>query len=513
VSVGVAPVRTIAAPSGQALAVVVRANWSPNATEFVTPDTYNLQMGAIVYGRGQSIVAHMHLPVVREVRGTNEVVMVRRGCCEVDLYDDQRAFAETLRLDQGDVLLLLGGGGHRAARSEAGSLRRRHGQGEVYAVIPVNEPLLLDEDFESVNECLRSGWVSSAGPQLEQFERDWAAYCGVSHGVAVSNGTTGLQVAVEAVGIGPGDEVILPSFTIISCVSAVLRAGGTPVLVDCDPITFCMDPEQVAERVTPRTRAIMVVHMYGHPVDMDPILALARRHGLRVIEDAAEVHGAEYLSARGEAHARWRRCGGMGDIATFSFFANKLITTGEGGMVITADDGLARRCRSLRNLCFQPSRRFLHDEHGWQFRMTSLQAALGLRQIGRMDDIMARKRLAAQEYTRRLADLSVLQLPHQCDWARSVFWVYGLVLSDAVPFDAQELARRLAARGVETRPFFLGMHEQPVFHRMGLFEHDSHPVTERIARRGLYLPSGLALTELQIDAAAAATREVLREYA
>lgn len=380
-------------------------------------------------------------------------------------------------------------------------------------MIPVNEPLLLEEDYASVNECMRSGWVSSAGPQLEQFERDWAAYCGVSHGIAVSNGTTALQVAVEAVGVGAGDEVILPSFTIISCASAVVRAGATPVLVDCDPVTFCMDPEQVAARVTPRTKAIMVVHMYGHPVDMDPILQIARRHGLRVIEDAAEVHGAEYLAGRATGDAGWRRCGGMGDIATFSFFANKLITTGEGGMLVTADDELARRSRSLRNLCFQPSRRFLHDEHGWQFRMTSLQAALGLRQIGRMEQIMARKRWAAAAYTERLESLKCLQLPAQMPWARSVYWVYGLVLADSVPFDAQELARRLAARGVETRPFFLGMHEQPVFQRLGLFGGERHPVSERIARRGLYLPSGLALTESQIDAAAAATRETLREYA
>lgn len=380
-------------------------------------------------------------------------------------------------------------------------------------MIPVNEPLLLEEDFASVDACMRSGWISSAGPQLEQFERDWSAYCGVSHGIAVSNGTTALQVAVEAVGVGAGDEVILPSFTIVSCASAVIRAGATPVLVDCDPVTFCMDPTEVAARVTPRTKAIMVVHMYGHPVDMDPILQTARRHGLRVIEDAAEVHGAQYLSGRAADDARWRRCGGMGDIATFSFFANKLITTGEGGMVVTADDELARRCRSLRNLCFQPSRRFLHEEHGWQFRMTSLQAALGLRQIGRMEQIMARKRWAAAAYSERLHDLSCLQLPAQMDWARSVYWVYGLVLADDVPFDAQELARRLAARGVETRPFFLGMHEQPVFHGLGLFAGERHPVTERIARRGLYLPSGLALTEPQIDAAAAATREILKENA
>jgi len=376
-------------------------------------------------------------------------------------------------------------------------------------VIPVNEPWLQEEDLASLVECFQSGWISSTGPYLEQFENAWAAYCGVRHGIAVSNGTTALQVAVEAVGVGQGDEVIMPSFTIISCASAVVRAGGTPVLVDCDPVTWCMDIEQVQASITTRTKAIMVVHMYGHPVDMDPLLELARERGLKVIEDAAEVHGAEYLSGRGTASQTWRRCGSMGDVATFSFFANKLITTGEGGMVITDDDEIARRSRSLRNLCFQPKRRFLHDEHGYQFRMTNLQAAVGLRQIDRMDAIMDRKRWAAAEYTRRLKRHSCLQLPAQQSWARSVYWVYGMVLADDVPFDAHGFARRLADRGVETRPFFLGMHEQPVFHRMGLFGGESHPVTERIARRGLYVPSGLAVTQAQIDEVCVAVDQIL----
>jgi perosamine synthetase len=379
-------------------------------------------------------------------------------------------------------------------------------------MIPVNEPWLQDEDLNSLVDCFRSGWISSAGPQLEQFESDWARYCGVRHGIAVSNGTTALEVAVQAVGVGPGDEVIMPTFTIISCASAVVRAGGIPVLVDCDPVTFCLDPRQVEARITSRTKAIMVVHMYGHPVDMDRIDSVALKHGLKVIEDAAEVHGAEYLRNRGTATAAWYRCGGMGHVSTFSFFANKLITTGEGGMVVTDDEQLAQRSRSLRNLCFQPSRRFLHFELGHQFRMTSLQAAVGLRQIGRMDQIMARKRWAAQQYTQLLGDIASLQLPTQENWARSVYWVYGLVLSDEVPFDATEFARRLVVLGVETRPFFLGMHEQPAFHKMGLFKGERHPVSERIARRGLYLPSGLALTKAQIEAVSAAVRQTLGEH-
>jgi len=254
----------------------------------------------------------------------------------------------------------------------------------------------------------------------------------------------------------------------------------------------------------------MVVHMYGHPVDMDPIMALAQRHGLAVIEDAAEVHGALYQSGRTTPQAAWKKCGGIGHVATFSFFANKLITTGEGGMVITDDPDIAARSRSLRNLCFRSDRRFLHTELGHQFRLTNMQAALGVGQVGRIESIVERKRWAAAEYTRRLSGLSELQLPMEQPWARSVFWIYSIVLSDDVPFDAAEFARRLKALGVETRPFFLGMHEQPVFHDMGLFKGEHYPVSERIARRGLYVPSGLALTLEQIETVSQAVRQILR---
>jgi perosamine synthetase len=272
-----------------------------------------------------------------------------------------------------------------------------------------------------------------------------------------------------------------------------------------------MDISQIEARITSRTKAIMVVHMYGHPVDMDAISAIANRHGLLVIEDAAEVHGAEYLSGRTGANSRWRKCGGMSDISTFSFFANKLITTGEGGMVLTNNDVVADKCRGLRNLCFRSDRRFLHTSHGYQFRLTNMQAAVGVGQVRRMEQIVARKRRAAAQYTRRLTGLQQLQLPIERPWARSVFWVYGIVLSEELPFDAAEFAVRLRKSGVETRPFFLGMHEQPVFHKMNLFTGERHPVSERLARRGLYLPSGLALTENQIEQVADAVVSILAD--
>jgi perosamine synthetase len=377
-------------------------------------------------------------------------------------------------------------------------------------MIPVNEPLLTPEDTAAANEAITSGWISSAGKYIEEFETGWAAYCGVAHGIAVSNGTTALQVAVEAVGIAAGDEVIMPSYTIISCALALVRVGAIPVLVDCTPDTFGMDVSRIAERITPRTKAIMVVHMFGHPVDMDPVMQLAKQHNLIVIEDAAEVHGARYLSDRSGKNPKWQVCGGIGHIATFSFFANKLITTGEGGMVITDNPEYAKRSRDLRNLCFKPERRFLHTELGHQFRLTNIQAALGVGQVKRIDAIVQRKRDIAAAYDERLSRLQQLQHPMEQSWARSVFWVYSLVLADDVDFDAVEFAKRLREKGVETRPFFLGMHEQPVFRDRGLFANDHHPVTERIAKRGLYIPSGMAITEKQIDDVSKAVHHVIQ---
>jgi perosamine synthetase len=270
-----------------------------------------------------------------------------------------------------------------------------------------------------------------------------------------------------------------------------------------------MDVGEIAAKITPRTRAIMPVHIYGHPVDMDPIMELADRHGVAVIEDAAEGHGAQYLSGRDSDAPQWRRCGSFGAMSTFSFYANKLITTGEGGMVLTDDDHLAERLRMIRNLCFAPGRRFVHEEEGFNFRMTNMQAALGVAQLERMESIVERKREIGAAYTARLAHLPMLTLPVEERWGRSVYWMYGVVLSPESGIDATAFAAMLRQRGVETRPFFVGMHEQPLFRRRGLFIDESYPVAEFIARQGLYLPSGLALTDVQLEAVCAAVEEVL----
>jgi perosamine synthetase len=337
---------------------------------------------------------------------------------------------------------------------------------------------------------------------VQRFETAFAARVGCRHGVAVCNGTAALDAAIEALGIGPGDEVIVPAFTIISCIGQIVRAGATPVLVDSDPVTWNMDVRQVEARITPRTRAIMAVHIYGLPVDMDPLLAVAARRGLVVIEDAAQMHGQTY---------KGRPCGSFGTVATFSFYSNKHVTTGEGGMIVSNDDALAEDCRSLRNLCFQPQKRFVHERLGWNLRMTNLQAAVGLAQLERRAEFLARKRRMGARYDAAFAGLAGIRRPlADAGYARNVYWVYGLVLDEACDMDAEDAMRRLAARGVGTRPFFCPMHWQPVLRRRGLFAGESYPVAERLYTHGFYIPSGLGLTDAEQDQVCEAVREVLQ---
>ena len=369
--------------------------------------------------------------------------------------------------------------------------------------IPVNRPHLGARERELVQECLSTGWISSEGPFVAQFEEKMASTVQRRHGVALANGSAALDVAVAALRIGPGDEVIMPTFTIISCAAAVVRAGAKPILVDSDPVTWNMDPAQIEARVTARTRAIMVVHIYGLPVDMGPVLEIAHRHGLDVIEDAAEMHGQTWND---------QPCGSFGTVSTFSFYPNKHVTTGEGGMVVTNDQDIADRCRSLRNLCFQRGRRFVHDEIGWNYRITNLQAALGLAQLERLNETVARKRWIGDRYTSALDRTSGLELPPvEMPYARNIYWVFGLVLADDLPLDAAQVMQQLGARGIGTRPYFWPMHEQPVFRNMGWYEGETYPVAERLARRGFYLPSGLGLSDDEIDRSAAALNSILRD--
>jgi perosamine synthetase len=367
--------------------------------------------------------------------------------------------------------------------------------------IPVNTPLLDGNERKYLLECLDSGWISSEGPFVAAFEEKFAARVGRKHGIAVANGSVALDAAIVALQLPAGGEVLMPAFTIISCAAAIVRAGLVPVLVDADPETWNMDVAALAPLITAKTRAIMVVHIYGLSTDMDPVLLLAEKHGLKVIEDAAEAHGLTY---------RGRPCGSFGAMSIFSFYPNKHITTGEGGMIVTDDAALAERCRSLRNLCFQPQRRFVHEELGWNFRMTNLQAALGLAQLESLERHLELKRAMGRRYQELLGGLPGVQLPPiATPWSENLYWVFGLVLLPAVPFDAAEAMSRLAEKKVGTRPFFWPMHEQPVLRRMGLFEGASFPVAEMIARRGFYIPSGLGLSDEDMVAVAARVREVL----
>jgi len=361
-------------------------------------------------------------------------------------------------------------------------------------LIPVNTPLLDGNEKKYLNECIDTGWISSEGPFIKEFEEKFASKMGRKYGIAVSNGSVALDAAVIALGLTRGDEVIMPTFTIICCASAITRVGAIPVLVDSDPFTWNMDISKIEEKITPRTKAIMVVHIYGLPVEMDAVIDLSKKYNIKIIEDAAEQHGQHY---------KGKPVGSFGDISCFSFYPNKHITTGEGGMIATDDPELAQRCKSLRNLCFKSERRFVHDELGYNYRMTNIQAALGLAQLERMDQFIQKKRRIGEIYNQLLSEVKGLQLNlAKTEYADSIYWVYAIVLKDEIPFDASEAINRLDKIGVGARPFFWCMHEQPVFVKMGLFSGEKYPIAENIARRGFYIPSGLGLTEEQIVTAA-----------
>jgi perosamine synthetase len=367
--------------------------------------------------------------------------------------------------------------------------------------IPVNEPLLDGNEKKYLIECVDTGWISSEGPFVKKFEDGFASRVSRTHGVAVSNGTAALDIAVKSLGIGPGDEVILPTFTIISCLNQIIRSGATPILVDSDSVSWNMNIDQIEEKITARTKAILVVHTYGLPVDMDPILKIAKNYEIKIIEDAAEMHGQT---------CRGKPCGSFGDISIFSFYANKHITTGEGGMIVTDNQVLAEKCKSLRNLCFQEGQRFVHEELGWNFRLTNLQAAVGLAQLEKLDEHIQRKRSMGKQYNELLANLTNIQLPLQkTDYAENIYWVYGVVLNKDVPYDAKDIMQVLGEGGIGTRPFFWPMHKQPVFKQLGLFQGEKHPVAETIANKGFYLPSGMAITDDQINFVCNKMNEIL----
>lgn len=357
--------------------------------------------------------------------------------------------------------------------------------------IPVNEPLLNGDEKKYLIECIDTNWISSEGPFVKDFEEKFSTKVGRKYGIAVCNGTAALDAVVTALDLKDGDEVIMPTFTIISSINQLIRNGAKPVLVDSDPNTWNMDVTEIEKKITSKTKAIMIVHIYGLPVDMDPIIDLAKKYNLKVIEDAAEMIGQTY---------KGKPCGSFGNISIFSFYPNKHITTGEGGMIVTDDEKLAEKCRSLRNLCFKLEKRFVHDEMGWNMRMTNFQAGIGLAQLERLDKFVEKKKWIGKQYTKLLRDNVNIQIPvEKTSYAENIYWVYGLIIKNNVELDAETVMGKLAEKGVGTRPFFWPMHQQPVFNKMGLFLEDHHPVAENMAQKGFYIPSGLAITKEQIN--------------
>lgn len=364
-------------------------------------------------------------------------------------------------------------------------------------MIPVNRPLFISDEKKYLAKCIDSGWISSDGPFVEEFEGVFSKYVGKKYGVAVSSGTAALEVAVGAIGLKPGDEVIMPTFTIISCALAVVAYGATPIFVDCEAETWNIDIDKIEEKITKKTKAIIPVHIYGHPCNMTAIMQIAKKYNLLVIEDAAEAHGAEY---------KRKKCGSFGDISCFSFYANKIISTGEGGMVLTDNKKHFERAKFLRNLGFNNKKRFYHTEFAKNYRMTNMQGAIGVAQLKNIKKFIKIKIKNARKYQENLKSIKVLQLPIEKDYAKNVYWMYGVVLDESVGFSAEVFAKKLLQKGVQTRPFFYPMNLQPVFKRNGK---DACPVAEKIAEYGLYLPSGLGLKDTEIKVVCKAIREIL----
>ncbi|MBI1736467.1 MAG: DegT/DnrJ/EryC1/StrS aminotransferase family protein [Candidatus Rokubacteria bacterium] len=363
--------------------------------------------------------------------------------------------------------------------------------------IPLAQPELGEEELANVVDAVRSGWISSLGAYIGRFEEGFAAHCTVRHGVAVMNGTAALHLSLAAAGVGPGDEVIVPTLTFVATPNAVRYCGATPVFVDADPAHWSMDARQVEARVTPRTRAIVPVHLYGHPCDMDPIMDVARRHRLTVVEDAAEAIGGEY---------RGRRVGSLGHVASFSFYGNKTMTTGEGGMCVTDDAALRDQLVLLRDHGMDAKRRYWHEVIGFNYRMTNLQAAVGVAQLGKLERFVATRREVASWYAEALADLARrrdVTLQPELPWAKSAFWLSCILLPPGGP-RAHEMTARLAAEGVDSRPFFHPMHTLPPYRTAERF-----PVAEDLAARGLNLPSGYGLTRADVDRVASALARAL----
>lgn len=370
-------------------------------------------------------------------------------------------------------------------------------------MVPVNEPRIAKNALKYVSDCITSGWISSSGSYLKEFEEEFAARFGVKHAITTTNGTASLHLAIASLNIGKGDEVILPAHTMMASAAAIVYTGATPVLVDAERDSWNMDVTQIENKITKNTKAIMPVHIYGLPVDMDPVLKLANKYNLAIIEDAAESTGAEYKD---------KLTGTFGEFGCFSFYANKIITTGEGGVVLTNNDELAAHARLLKDMAHSPKQRFLHEEIGFNYRMTNMQAALGLAQLEELDKYLETKIWMAGMYNKLLYNLEGITLPIEKPWAKNVYWMYGILIEDSFGITREQFMYELKERGIDTRTFFVPMNRQPALLKMGLYKEEKFPVSDEISKKGLYIPSGLAITKEQIERVCEVIIEVHKKF-
>jgi len=357
--------------------------------------------------------------------------------------------------------------------------------------VPTAVPNLDGKELEYVMDCITSSWISSKGKYVTTFEEKFSEYIEAKYGVAVSNGTVALHLALATLGIGPQDEVIVPTFTMIAVANTVQYTGAKLVLADSEPKTWNIAPKEIEKKVTERTKAIIVVHLYGHPANMDPIMKIAREHNLYVIEDAAEAHGAEYIG---------RKVGAIGDIGCFSFYANKIITTGEGGMLVTNNEEIAERARKLRDQAYNIKMRkwLIHDEIGYNYRMTNMQAAIGLAQLERIDTFIKIHRENAQLYNSLLKEIPGITLPPEEPWAKNVYWMYTILIDEnEFGMSRDKLMHELEKYGVDTRSVFYPIHLQPPY--KDKFKNEKYPIAENLSKRGVNLPSGNTLTKEEVE--------------
>ena len=369
--------------------------------------------------------------------------------------------------------------------------------------IPVNVPKIFNQEKINVKKCLEEGWISSEGKYVKKFEQTFSKYNKRIYGIAVSSGTAALEISMKSLNLRKGDEIIIPSFSIISTALCVIKLGLKPILVDSDLKTWNMDSAQVIKKITKKTKAIIITHIYGFPVDMKMILKVAKAKNIKIIEDSAEMIGQTYFK---------RKCGSFGDLSTFSFYANKHITTGEGGMILTNNKKLYDKCKSLRNLCFGIGvNRLNHDDIGWNYRMTNLQAALGCGQLKSITRIINRKREIGKRYISILRQCNKIYIqPDKLKYSKNIFWVFGILLKRNTGFTRDWLVKKLLKSNIQTRNFFYPMHKQKIFHKMKLFlKKNKFPNADYLSQNGFYLPSGLGTSNKEIDFVAKTLKDIL----